>query len=328
MSEEWSAFGGSDEAGDGFGEFVAGPAKGEDAAHALLREVFGKFDPFGAGKAPRLEAAFPAEWSAPRGVTQPMKVAEQRLMAAVGLHAEQSASDDTASRVLTIVTGMQARRVAWRDEEDLTAGDLCERAGVSVTEVVLVTAADQFVPMSQHASSLPSGAPSLTAEPRLRYLLRRMPQLLENVALAERARERSAQSVLSRAVLEAWRVVLDAGTAPSERRDTSVALVSETTRLDGVRYVPGALLEAGDLRGVAVFRKLVMLGVCKLAMLIQVGSFRLLVFAHRFLQGVVFGKQSAPDANGEAGSGRCGAQRAAAPEARLLPQSARGSGRV
>ncbi len=270
MQPDWAAFASS---ADGFGEFVSGPAEEEHISHALLRDVFGHFAATEA-RPQRLEAAFPAEWSAPSAGKRAgarMNVAEERLMAAVGLRAPPAALPEGA-RALTIVAGMQARRVAWRDEEDLTAADLCERAGVSGTEVVLVAAGDQFVPMSQQASALPGGVLSLTAEPRLRYLLRRMPQLLENVAAAERARERSAQSALSRAVLEAWRVVLDAGTAPSERPDTPLALVSETTRLDGVRYVPGALLEAGDLRGVAVFRKLVMLGVCKLAMLIQVLS--------------------------------------------------------
>ena len=222
-------------------------------------------------------------------------VAEQRLLAAVGLRDKGAPPLEDGMRALTIVTGMQARRVVWRDEEDLTAADLCERAGVSVTEVVLVTAGDQFVPMSQHASALPGGPlPALTAEPRLRYVLRRMPQLLENVAAAERARDRGAQMPLSRALLEAWRVVLDAGTAPSERPDTPVALVSETTRLDGVRYVPGALLEAGDLRGVAVFRKLVMLGVCRLAMLIQVSAIELVVpfWFHKLWRQVLFSESS------------------------------------
>ncbi len=247
MQPDWAAFASS---ADGFGEFVSGPAEEEHVSHALLRDVFGHF---GATEArPQgLEAAFPAEWSAPSAGKRagvPMKVAEERLMAAVGLRAPPAALPEGA-RALTIVAGMQARRVAWRDEEDLTAADLCERAGVSVTEVVLVAAGDQFVPMSQQASALPGGVLSLTAEPRLRYLLRRMPQLLENVAAAERGH---AVTLFE--------------------RDARLALVSETTRLDGVRYVPGALLEAGDLRGVAVFRKLVMLGVCKLAMLIQVLS--------------------------------------------------------
>jgi hypothetical protein len=76
-------------------------------------------------------------------------------------------------------------------------------------------------------------------------MMRTMPHLLDRVAEAERFRRIPENSPL----LYAWRVVFDAGTFERERGE-SHCLVSETTRLDGVRYVPGSLMKSGDLRGV------------------------------------------------------------------------------
>ncbi len=279
---QWSASFGPDDndhgtdttghAEDGFGEFVAAVAP-QELPVERLRDLFGSFAAGPQRLSHLLAPAFPREWlSGERKTLVPGGAAEACLMQAVGLMSKEGGTSAAAlqpgQHELAIVMNMKTTRVVWREEEDLTAADVCERAGLSVTDAVLVTGADVFVPMCQHASTL-AAVGTLTAEPRLRFLLRRMPQLLENVAAAERREGRTWQAAVARATLEAWRVVLDSGTAPNERRDTPVALVSETTRMDGVRYVPGALLASGDLRGVAVFRKLIVLGVCKLAMLVQ-----------------------------------------------------------
>ena len=86
------------------------------------------------------------------------------------------------------------------------------------------------------------------------------------MASAERAARRGGAQLAP--LLYAWRVVFDAGTWTTLRSDTR-ALVSETTRLDGVRHIPASLSRRGDLRGVAVFRKLCLVGVAKLAWLVH-----------------------------------------------------------
>lgn len=156
------------------------------------------------------------------------------------------------------------RKKGFLRDEDTTVGALCLRAGLDhLVDCVLVDASSDLL-VSQGLSASSCAGLTLVAEPRLRFLLRSMPQLLEHVSEAERKTRRATEVGPLR---YAWRVVLDAGTWEAPQSENTLVLVSESTRLDGVRHVPASLAGGGDLRGVAVHRRLALLGVARLAWL-------------------------------------------------------------
>ncbi len=110
---------------------------------------------------------------------------------------------------------------------------------------------------------------TVVVEPRLRFMIRTMPQLLERVAESERSFAKRHADIGP--LLYAWRVIFDAGTWQNVRT-SGRALVTETTRLDGVRHIPEnvAQQKGNDLRGVAVHRKVRLIGVARMAWLVHV----------------------------------------------------------
>ncbi len=137
-------------------------------------------------------------------------------------------------------------------------------------DAVLVDAlSDAFVPLHTPVDSLAPGT-TLRAELRVCYLQRRIPVLNEAVA---RARRSGDTEQLDKTLVDAWGLYLDSATKFGSSGDElrTVALVCETTRREGPRFVHSAMAaDGGVAAGVAVLSHPTFPGMAMMAHLLHV----------------------------------------------------------